>query len=378
MNRFNKSTTMEESELRQIIREELKNRNPYFDNVEENEIDLIKIARKLWDKKKLILWITAIFAIIGLFVAISSPVVFTTSTIFIGKYGSMEEMKNITGYHQTFNSINFRLNLIRMPIHVEGQERPISLLEYYMDDDRPVSFLSVVKKYTIGLPGTIRDGVKKAEIAEEQASVGSKYVNDNGAIRVTEKMHTVLKMIASNVSIHFDDKEGYLTISASMPEAHASADLAQNTAILLQETITSLKIDQIQKNFNFIQKRYTENKIAFEKARDSLDLFFEQNLSVISPLVERKEERLNEEYTLASELFYETQTKLREIELMEISETPVFSTINPVAVPLERSSPKRKKILMIYTFIGAIIGVGWVFGMEFIQKSKEKWNSEEA
>ena len=376
MNRFNKTTTMKESELRLIIREELKNRNPYLNNVEENEIDLIKIARKLWNKRKLILWITAIFAIIGLFVAISSPAVFTTNTIFIGKYGSMEEMKNITGYQLTFQSVKFRMALVQMPIHFEGQEKPVSLLEYYMDEDRRVSFLSVVKKYSIGLPGTIRHGLKRAEIAEEQASVVL-HNNDNGAIRVTEKMHTVLQMIASNVSIHFNEKEGYLTISASMPEAHASADLAQNTATLLQETITSLIIDQIQENFIFIQKRYAENKTTFEKARDSLDLFFEQNLSVISPLVKRKEERLNEEYTLASELFYETQIQLREIELMVNTETPVFSTINPVAVPLERSSPKRKKILMIYTFIGAIIGVGWVFGMEFIQKSKEKWYSEE-
>lgn len=376
MNRFNKSTTMKESELRLIIREELKNRNPYLNNVEENEIDLIKIARKLWDKRKLILWITAIFAIIGLFVAISSPEVFTTKTTFIGKSGSMGKMKNITGYQQIFNSLKFRVDLVQMPIHFEGQKRPISLLEYNTDGYRHVSFLSVVKKYTIGLPGTIIRGFKKAEIAEEQASVDS-HNYDNGVLWITEKMHAVLKIIASNVSIHFDGKEGYLTISASMPEAHASADLAQNTANLLQETITSLKIDQIQEKLKFVQKMCAENNTAFEKARDSLDIFFEQNLNVISPLVEREEKRLNKEYIRASDLFYESQKQLKEIEQMINTETPVFLTINPVTVPVERSSPKRKKILMIYTFIGAIIGVGWVFGMEFIQKSKEKWYSEE-
>jgi len=32
-------------------------------------------------------------------------------------------------------------------------------------------------------------------------------------------------------------------------------------------------------------------------------------------------------------------------------------------------------IVFIWVFLGSIVGIGWVFGREFLLKIKEKWNT---
>lgn len=53
----------------------------------------------------------------------------------------------------------------------------------------------------------------------------------------------------------------------------------------------------------------------------------------------------------------------------------MLSIIKPVVVPVEKSQPKRAMILIIWVFLGGIIGVGIVFGKQYLATIREKWNS---
>ena len=50
---------------------------------EEQEIDILAIVKRLWDKRKLILIVTCCFMVLGLFVALFSPKVYTSSVTFV-------------------------------------------------------------------------------------------------------------------------------------------------------------------------------------------------------------------------------------------------------------------------------------------------------
>ncbi len=60
-------------------------------NMEENnledEIDLIEIAQKLWKSRKLIITITVAFALLGLFIALFTPNVYTASCTMVPQTG---------------------------------------------------------------------------------------------------------------------------------------------------------------------------------------------------------------------------------------------------------------------------------------------------
>ena len=44
--------------------------------------------------------------------------------------------------------------------------------------------------------------------------------------------------------------------------------------------------------------------------------------------------------------------------------TPIFSVLDEVSVPNERSKPKRKQIVLIYMFLGIIISIGYILAKE--------------
>lgn len=45
-------------------------------------------------------------------------------------------------------------------------------------------------------------------------------------------------------------------------------------------------------------------------------------------------------------------------------ETPVIKVLEPVSVPVERSKPSRRGMVMVVsTFFGIVVGFGWVLGM---------------
>ena len=66
------------------------------------------------------------------------------------------------------------------------------------------------------------------------------------------------------------------------------------------------------------------------------------------------------------------------VEALVKEDTPVFTIIEPVSILMDKSKPKCPLILVIWTFLGGIVGVGMVFGKEFFTGIKDKWKEEDA
>ena len=161
-----------------------------------------------------------------------------------------------------------------------------------------------------------------------------------------------------------------------MPEARLSAEVAYQARELLQKYITRLKIEKATDQLNFIQARYNEKKKEFEKAQMNLAWFRDRNRNVATSIGRTEEERLQSEYTIAFNVYSELAKQLEQAQIQVKEDTPVLSVLAPATVPAEKSKPKKAQILLIWIFIGAVIGVGLVFGKDFLGTIKKKWNEE--
>ena len=65
--------------------------------IAEDEIDLIALVKSLWISRKKILKITSLFLILGVIVALSSPVVYTASSTFIPQSNSSGGSSSLSG-----------------------------------------------------------------------------------------------------------------------------------------------------------------------------------------------------------------------------------------------------------------------------------------
>ncbi len=93
-------------------------------------------------------------------------------------------------------------------------------------------------------------------------------------------------------------------------------------------------------------------------------------------MAKTEEERLTSQYNLIYAVYSDLAKQLEQAKIQVKQDTPVFTIIEPVSVPTKKSKPNRPMILIIWLFLGGVIGTGWVFGKDFIEPMKKKWKEE--
>lgn len=362
----------------------------------DDEIDLIALAKTLWNGRKLIIKTVLIFMLLGLFIAIFSSKEYTASSTMVpqlssskSKLGGLSSLAAMAGfnldmnmetselspyiYPQIVQSVPFQLELMETPFNFEGIEKPVSIYEYYMDYAKP-NVISVVKKYTIGLPFLILKALKPEKQETPPALASDSLLTS--PIVLTEDQELIRKMLAEQVMLETNDKEGYVILNAKAYDAKLAAQIAHKAQSLLQKYITEFKIKKATAQLNFIKERHAEKKREFEKAQSNLAIFVDRNKNVTSAMARTEQDRLQNEYKLAFEVYSQLAQQLEQAQIQVKEDTPVFSIVKPVTVPIEKSKPNRPMILIIWTFLGGIFAIGWIFGKQFLATVKTKWNEE--
>lgn len=366
--------------------------NPNPPSVNDDEIDLLALAKTIWNGRKLVIKTTLAAGILGLVVALLSPKEYTATTTIVpqtsssaSKLGGLSSLAAMAGfnidaatpgdalsplvYPQIVSSAPFLLDLMNTSFTFSEVNHQVSLYEYYAEISKP-GVLSLVTKYTIGLPGVIISAIKGEQ--KETIILGD---DKKGPLKLTRKQEAVRKMLASQVNLTLDSKQGFITLQASFPEALLSAQVTDRARELLQKYITRFKIEKASDKLAFIEDRYQEKKKEFEKAQERLARFRDQNRNVSSMLARTEEERLQSEYTIAVNVYNELAKQLEQAKIQVKEETPTFSVVQPTVVPDQKSKPKRPMILAVFIFMGGIAGVAWIFGKQYFTELRTKWNT---
>ncbi len=360
-------------------------------NAGEDEIDLVEIIQKLWKNRKFIIKVTIAFALLGFIVAISTPNVYTASCTMVpqtgqknagGSLGGLAAMAGINlgsmtsgevlspnVYPKIMTNVNFQKELIYSKFHFQGVEQPISLYDFYTDKKyQKFSLIGVIKKYTIGLPGLLITAIRGNETAKTKS--------DTSIIQtLTAKEQGVIKMAGENLSLSINSKDGFVSLSANMPEPLVAAELAQKGQELLQKYITEFKVAKVASNLVFVERSFDEAQKNFEQKQSELARFRDANKSFSSAMARTQEEKLTSEYNLLLGIYTELAKQKEQAKISVTETTPILTVIEPVVVPIEKSKPSRMMILIIYSSFGFILGVGMLFVFPYIKKSYRKIKS---
>ena len=351
---------------------------------EETEIDLIEVIRKLWAKRKFILKVTVVFMALGVLIALFSPKEYTAGCTMVPQIGEKTTGGNLSGlaamaginlgsnsggdvlmpnvYPKILSSVPFQKELMQTEIKFEDYEQPVRLLDYYTGEEyRKFSLLGTIKKYTIGLPGLILGALRK-----EEAIPGLPDSASSGIQSLSKEEDDCMKILANLVTLTVNDKEGYITLSASMPEPVAAAQLAYKVQVLLQKYVTEFKIEKARANLEFIEERYADAKSEFERKQEELAEFRDANRNFASAVAKTTEERLSNEYAVVLGVYSELAKQREQANIQVKEDTPIFAVVEPVTVPTERSKPKRALICVAFTFLGGFCGVGLVLVLPFL------------
>ena len=354
----------------------------------DEEIDLIVLAKTIWQGRKTIIKTVVICAVIGMTIALLSPKQYTASTTLVPqttdnstKLGGLSSLASIAGFNMNINqggtelspqiypqivhSVPFLLEIMNTTYTFSDVDHSVTLYQYYNEFAHP-GILKTIKKYTIGLPGVVVKTLKKEPLQFPEPNV-------SGIIHLTRNQEKIRKYLSENISLELNDKDGYIQLSTRFHEPLLAAQVAERAQQLLQEYVTNFKVEKAMAQLQFVEERYKEKKREFEKAQDDLADFRDRNKNVTSAIAQTEEERLQNEYQLAYEVYSQLAKQLEQERIKVKEDTPVFSVITPVTAPIEKSKPNRPLILIIWLFLGTTIGSGIVFWKYLYKKLKERW-----
>lgn len=357
---------------------------------EEGGIDIMALVRSLWDGRKTIIIVTGAFIVLGLIAALTMKRQYTVNTVMVPQVSSrsnssLSSLASLAGfdlgtsastatdlsplvYPQIVGSVPYRKALLHTPLHYAKADTAVSMFTYAKEYMKP-TVMGTIKKYTIGLPGVIIGAIRKPKPDLELPSSGEAD-NSPKPILLSKDEEKFMKAIAQSVTLAVDKKEGYITLSVTGSEPIQTAELAMAAQQLLQKEVTRFRTEKAQDNLDYIQARYDEIKAETEALQSQLASVRDRSQQMSTSKARIEQERIQTKYNVASSIYGEMAKQLEQAKMQVKRDTPVLTVIQPVTVPVQPSN-SRAKTLVVWTFLGFVLGCGWVIGKSYLPKIKE-------
>ena len=347
---------------------------------EEDQIDIIELLKKVWLGRKIIIKTTMIFFVIGCLIALLSPIVYTSQTTFVpqvsedqmstskGGLGSLASLAGInlnateltTGdsylspllYSKLAESEEFSYDIINEEIiNLNGDKQTIK--EYLLLDKSFFGFNSVVvfiKKYTIGL------FLNNESFKNDDILKGYNYLS--------KEDFDLIELFKEKFSIDLNEKEGFLKVIASDKNAFISTQLVKIITQNLQSKIIELRTNKIKERLAYSKEQYEIKQGEFDLLQKKLAEFKDSNKNISTARFMSELQKLESEYQLQQNILINLASEYNNNKIKLNKDTPIFSVIDEVSVPNERSEPKRSLIALIYLFLGVVLSAGYILAKE--------------
>ena len=355
-------------------------------NDEEIEIDLMDLFRKVIGIRKKIYKSAGIGLIIGIIVAVSIPKQYTVEVTLSPEMGN-DKAGGLSGLAASFlgsgvsmgdgtdalnaslsadivSSTPFLLELSNMKVPVSKSEE-ISLSSYLDEESSPWW------SYVIGFPGMVIGGVKSLFIEDEDETISSDKASQ-GAIELSkkesQKIETLKKMIIASV----DKKTSMTTVSVTFQDPKVAAVVADSVVNKLQEYIIDYRTFKAKEDCLYLEKLFKERQQEYYVAQKKYADYMDSHDNIILQSVRAEQERLQNDMSLAYQVYSQVASQLQVARAKVQEEKPVFAVVEPAVVPLEPSGTSRKVYVLAFIFLSVCIVISWnLFGKDFLNKFKE-------
>lgn len=352
----------------------------------KERIDMIALLQKLWGQRRFICKVTGVFMVIGLLLVLFGQKEYVAGGQFVPQTSknmtssSMSSLAALAGinlgslmgneqlispmvYPNIVNSNEYKRDLLQTTITLNDEAEPITLLTYLTDEKHErFSLAGTLLKYTIGLPGVILRAIKGEP--EEVPLNQDEYP----FVVLTKDEKKAVKALKEIITVKVEEKKGYIEIQAQMPEAMAAAQVAESAIALLERYVTDFKLAKVADNLAFVQSRYEEVKAEYEQIQAKRAAYKDANQGLATSRAQTMIENLDNQYELANSIYSEMAAQVERAKIQVKENTPVFTMIDPVTLPIKPSKPRRMLTLIGFTFLGLMAACGYVLFRPVVQE----------
>ena len=359
---------------------------PPHQEEEEQEIDLMEYARKLWESRKTLLIASGIAAVLGVVIALTTPRQYTVtvtlapesgksgggslsgiaSMLGMGGFsmGSDADALNVMLYPNIVSSTPFILDLMDTPVKTIDEEQPDTTLTGYLTEYTKKSLMGTV----ISLPLKAIGGVISLFKEEEPEVTGPGTIDPFQLTKDQAKIaEGIKKLIVANV----DKKTGITTVSVTMQDPMVAAMLTDTVLLKLKQHITKYRVSKAEDDCKYWENINNQRRDEYYAKQKEYAEYVDANKNVVLQSVQIEQERLQNDMQLAYQVYSNVATQLQMARAKVQEAKPVFAIVEPASVPLKPSGTSRAMTVIGTIFLFVVGTAVWIlFGKDFLSQLK--------
>jgi uncharacterized protein involved in exopolysaccharide biosynthesis len=281
---------------------------------DEDEIDLLELAKTIWNGKKLIFWIVLICTIGTAVISLFMANVYTAQAV-LKPTSQTQGAGKLSALAGQFGGLA-TLAGIAMPASASSTEM-VSLLK------SNILRKEIIENYQL-LPVLFPEQWDKKNKKWEKRDIPDTWKG--------------IRKLNSIVKINYNLKDDIINISADFPDPDMAAQIANYFIVALNDHM-SLEAKRVASvNREYLEKQLSETK---------------------DPIVQQKI------YNLIAD-------KIETMMMAEVKEGFAFKVLDPPLAPDQKSKPKRAQMVIVAFMVSLFLAVFVVLFREYIKKIKAK------
>ena len=271
-------------------------------------------------------------------------------------------------YTELFKSQVFLNEIIQSKIPVSLESKDSISLEEFFSNGEVLSFYQKIKNpkelfnnnnpYTFKPKTKIKSNLSTSNL--EDSVIVKKNINPElifsnqipPIVQIDNKKAVVIAIMQKRIRLEIKDKN--VTVYTKMPNAFQSAVVGKAVLENLLRYITAFKTHRQLTQIEFLEKRVFDSENRYKKALQNIAGYKDNTLGIILQSAQTREQILNNELTIAFNIYNQFSVQLEQAKVDLKKETPYFSILEPISIPGSQLEPRLSTFFIKYlvVFIG--------------------------
>lgn len=195
------------------------------------------------------------------------------------------------------------------------------------------------------------------------------------------KQNLMYLYLTRHISANYDMATGITTLSVRLNDQAVATQIADTICKRLQQYVVDYRTGKARDDYEYYTRMADEAYINMTEKQEAYARSVDGNRNVILQSVNSERQRLQDEATLASQIYMQFAQQKESAKLKIQEDKPVFAVIQTATTPLNPAE-SRASIVIMFTGIGLILAMAWKLWFqsiyENVKTSVKKRRSEQA
>lgn len=182
----------------------------------------------------------------------------------------------------------------------------------------------------------------------------------SGEKRVQLTAMRLRRSLSSGVNI----RTGVVSFSVEGRSPEMAKSLADSVLAIVNDFNVNIRRSRAGYERAFTTTRAAEARRALEAAENALASFDVRNRVAASPYLRTQQERLRRAAEVASQVYLQLRLQAEQAAVQEVRNTPALTVIEAPQLPIRRSRPRRRVVVVLSVFAAITASAAWLLFRE--------------